>query len=190
MAHRMNYRYDDCGGYFTATKGNVTSPSYPNKYPKNANCLYTISAPTGTYITMNILSMDIEYGDPEYYEYNYYTDSDYHQFAGVTCWDYLEIRDGASEHSALIDGYCGDNTVLSLPLLIQSTQNHVWMRYEGSIMRREEQMLTLLSGSTLMVGDQMGMDFLLSTQQWTHELVKLDERNKRIDPFSGCVYCS
>ena len=124
----MNYRHDECGGYFTATNGNLTSPSYPDKYPNRADCFYTISSPSGTYIALNILSMDIEFGDPDEYCYDIYTDLDYHQFGGVTCWDYLEIRDGASEHSPLIDGYCGDVTVISLPMLIQSTRNNVWMR--------------------------------------------------------------
>ena len=61
-------------------------------------------------------SEDLDYGD------------DYAQYGGLTCFDHLEIRDGTSEHSQLLDGYCGDAEVVSLPITIQSTQNHVWMR--------------------------------------------------------------
>ena len=115
---------------FTTPSGIFTShPSYPENYPKNSDRVYTISQPTGTVIQLNILSMDIEYFN---YEYDYYygsDDYDFHQYGGVTCMtDYLEIRDGTSEQSPLIDGYCGDGTVLSLPITIQTTKNNVWMR--------------------------------------------------------------
>lgn len=32
----------DCGGTYLDAKGNITSPNYPNKYPKNQQCVYTI----------------------------------------------------------------------------------------------------------------------------------------------------
>ncbi|KAK4290658.1 hypothetical protein Pmani_036457 [Petrolisthes manimaculis] len=34
----------DCGGTHLDAKGNITSPGYPNKYPKNQLCVYTIKA--------------------------------------------------------------------------------------------------------------------------------------------------
>ena len=128
---QWTFRIGACGGSFTTPQGIFTSPSYPENYPNNADCIYTISQPTGTVIQLDILSMDIEYADPDYYDYDYYYDNsykDYHQYGGVTCWDYLEIRDGALEQSPHIDGYCGDETVLSLPIVIQTTRNNVWMR--------------------------------------------------------------
>ena len=129
---QWTFRIGACGGSFTTPQGIITSPSYPGHYPDNADCIYTISQPTGTYIHIFITNMDIKYADPEYYDYDDYTDNDYydyHQYGGLICnADYLEIRDGASEQSQLIDGYCGDETVLSLPIDIQTTQNNVWMR--------------------------------------------------------------
>ena len=126
----MNYRFNECDGYFTTPNGTLTSPAYPEKYPGNIDCIYTILQRPGTYITVTILSMDIEYMS-EYYET--FANYDYHQYGGVTCatqrgQSYLEIRDGATESSPLIDGYCGDSSVTSLPIQIQSTQNNVWMR--------------------------------------------------------------
>ena len=129
MFQGMINRFDECGGgYFSTTNGMITSPDYPENYPDNADCIYTIYQPTGTVILLNILSMDIEYSTN--YDYDWISDNyDYHQYGGVTCnTDYLEIRDGASEQSPLIDGYCGNETVLSLPIDIQTTQNNVRMR--------------------------------------------------------------
>ena len=129
MFQGMLNRFYECGGgYFSTTNGTITSPDYPENYPGNADCIYTIHQPTGTVIMLNILSMDIEYYSEDYDYYYDNDDYDYHQYGGVTCWDYLEIREGALEHSTHIDGYCGDETVLSLPIVIQTTQNNVWMR--------------------------------------------------------------
>ena len=119
-----------CGGIFFTPNGTFTSPSYPDNYPNSAYCIYTISQPTGTVILLSILDMEIDayedyydyYVDHEYYEH-------YHQYGGVTCiYDSLEFRDGASEQSPLIDGYCGNGTALSLPIHIQTRQNNVWIR--------------------------------------------------------------
>ena len=119
----MTYRVGACGGSFTTPNGILTSPSYPDNYPANADCIYTISQPTGTVILLNILSIDTDF---HVYDYDDY--SDYHQYGGVTCHDYLEIKDGASEQSPLIDDYCGDGTTVSLPINIQTTQNNAWLK--------------------------------------------------------------
>ena len=116
-----------CGGTFTSPVGLLTSPSYPDVYPNDANCVYIISTTKGTRINIRVVDMDIEY-ESDNYDY-YYDNYDYHQYGGVTCkYDYLEIRDGTSDQSPLIDAYCGDNTVVSLPIQTQSTGNNVWMR--------------------------------------------------------------
>ena len=58
-----SYMVDECGdgGYNSSYGGIITSPSYPGNYPNNADCIYTISQPTGTVILLNFLSMDIEH---------------------------------------------------------------------------------------------------------------------------------
>ena len=92
-----------CGGTFTNPKGLLTSPSYPDNYPKNADCVYTISQPAGTAILLTFHSMDIFF---------------------FKCYDYLEIRDGSSATSPLLNKICGN----TIPAPIQSSQNQVWMR--------------------------------------------------------------
>ena len=94
-----------CGGKLTTPNGILTSPSYPNNYPDNADCVYTISQPTGTVIVLTFQSMNIEYES--------------------TCdFDYLEIRDGNSGDSPLLGKLCGSD----IPAPIQSSHNHVWMK--------------------------------------------------------------
>ena len=115
-----------CGGTFSTPNGILTSPSYPNFYPNDADCTYIVSLQMGTYIHISITNMDIEY-TTDYYDYynDYY---DYHQFDGNTCFDYLEIRDGNSQDSALLGKYCGDGDVLSLPIKMQTTGEYLWLR--------------------------------------------------------------
>ena len=79
---------------------------------------------------MKILSMEMPYFDDFSYYYDYESYDDYyHSYGGVTCmFDYIEIKDGGTEQSPLIDAYCGNNTVVSLPIKIQSSQNNVWIK--------------------------------------------------------------
>ena len=94
-----------CGGNFTTSSGRLTSPSYPGPYPNSEDCIYTISQLEGTHINIKFISMDIEK----------------HSACG---YDYLDIRDGNSEESSLMEKLCGNE----IPDPIQSTENHVWMR--------------------------------------------------------------
>ena len=98
---------DECGhgGFNSSYGGIITSPSYPNNYPPNTDCTYTISQPTGTVILLNFLSMDIDYD----------SSCDY---------DYIEIRDGPTAGSPLLDKLCGNE----IPASIQSSQNQLWIR--------------------------------------------------------------
>ena len=96
------------GGNFITVNGHMSSPSYPNYYPANEDCIYTVSESTGTVILLNFLSMDI-------HKYSWDSSCDY---------DYLEIRDGPSDDSPLLDKLCGSE----IPAPIQSTQNQLWMK--------------------------------------------------------------
>ena len=108
-----------------ASKGVITSPKYPYHYPDNASCIYTISLPVGTQIHLNMLSMDIEYNFLEASEESLF----YHQMQ--TCmFDHLRIHDGNSSQSPLLAEYCGDVRLYAYLLVANSTQNHVWMRWD------------------------------------------------------------
>ena len=95
------------GGLFNRSSGVLTSPLYPGKYPSDANCTYIISHPNGTFIiNLEALSFDL---------YLDHTD---------TCLTYVEVRDGQSQQSPLIDRFCG--TYITSP--IKSSQNNLWLR--------------------------------------------------------------
>ena len=90
-----------CGGNFNASNGLLTSPSYPDIYSSNSECIYIISQPTNTFVNVTIRIFSLYDGK-----------------------GYLEIRDGNSEESPLIGVYAGDIS----PTTIQSTQNHTWLK--------------------------------------------------------------
>ena len=116
---QWTFRISECGGIFTTPKGILTSPSYPSKYPDNANCVYTISQPNDRVILLNILSMDMVcHSWDAYYPYSY------------SYSDYLEIRDGPSNNSPILDKLCDSE----IPASIQSRHNQLWMKWgEASI---------------------------------------------------------
>jgi len=49
-----------CGGYFGALSGNIASPNYPEPYPNNQVCFYTIQVPTGRRVELTFRSFDID----------------------------------------------------------------------------------------------------------------------------------
>ena len=110
----MTYRSGMCGGNFTTLNGIFTSPSYPENYPDNSNCIYMIRQPVGNIIVLNFLSMD-----SGLFYCNGVACSPY-----FDCPDYLEIRDGQSENSPLLAKICGHEILAP----IQSTQHIMWMR--------------------------------------------------------------
>ena len=81
----------------TAQNGLLRSPSYPQNYPNNADCIYIITQPTYTFFKLNFHSMDID----EYTQGN---------SSSQCSEDYVEIRDGQSETAPLLKQLCGNNS--------------------------------------------------------------------------------
>ena len=100
--------FTDCGGNYTNANGVLTSPSYPNPYPRLADCIYLISQPIGTYVNISFITMDVNC------QKRYSTS------------DYIEMRDGNSEDSPVMRRFCGDGS--NVPTFMQTTQNHLRMR--------------------------------------------------------------
>lgn len=51
-----------CGGTVHVNQNDVTtmhSPDYPASYPKNTECIWTVLAPQGHYIKVNLLNFDL-----------------------------------------------------------------------------------------------------------------------------------
>ncbi|XP_015588432.1 tolloid-like protein 2 isoform X3 [Cephus cinctus] len=51
---------DACGGITDASNGTITSPSFPEMYPGNKNCVWEIIAPPQYRITLNFTHFDLE----------------------------------------------------------------------------------------------------------------------------------
>uniref|UniRef100_A0A1B6D601 Metalloendopeptidase n=1 Tax=Clastoptera arizonana TaxID=38151 RepID=A0A1B6D601_9HEMI len=51
---------DACGGVFDVANGTITSPSFPELYPPNKNCIWEIIAPPQYRITLNFTHFDLE----------------------------------------------------------------------------------------------------------------------------------
>ena len=107
----MPYNLAGCGGNYSSASGILSSPSYPNPYPRQKDCIYLISQPPGAYVNFTMTNMDINCH--EKYE------------SGS---DYLEMRDGYSEEAPLIGRFCGNGS--NVPNYVQTTQNNLLVRWE------------------------------------------------------------
>lgn len=56
----MQFVTDACGGVFDVSNGTITSPSFPELYPANKNCIWEIIAPPQYRITLNFTHFDLE----------------------------------------------------------------------------------------------------------------------------------
>ncbi|XP_069083227.1 embryonic protein UVS.2-like isoform X1 [Pleurodeles waltl] len=85
----FNAIYDtgNCGGVFTKDTGTVTSPNYPYGYPRLTVCTWTIVAPPGYKISLNMVTISFP--------------------AQSTCtYNSLSIYDDAKPYSNLLGTYC------------------------------------------------------------------------------------
>ena len=100
--------HKECGGNYSSPSGEITSPSYPNSYPDNSDCLHVISLARGIYVNFTVTHMD--------------TDCDAYESGA----DYIEMIDGISEDSPLMGRFCGDGN--NIPTYMQTTQNYLRIR--------------------------------------------------------------
>ncbi|XP_016308934.1 deleted in malignant brain tumors 1 protein [Sinocyclocheilus anshuiensis] len=64
---------EPCGGYMTDWRGELFSPWYPNNYPNNAQCTWTIHSTGNATVSLIFTDVDLE-----------------------TCCDYIKVYDGPS----------------------------------------------------------------------------------------------
>ena len=95
-----------CGRNYSHASGFLSSPSHPNPYPDLAECVYLISSPSGTYVNISFILMDIDcQGTPS---------------------DFIEMMDGNSEDSPRMARFCGNGS--NVPDFMQTTQNNLRIR--------------------------------------------------------------
>ncbi|XP_067326675.1 cubilin [Anolis sagrei] len=98
----------NCGGNYTDSTGVIMSPYWPNSYLNNRQCIYIIQQPPAEKIYLNFTHMELE-GRP-----------------GCP-WNYIEVRDGASEMSPLIGKFCNS----TLPSAVVSNSNSLWIKFKS-----------------------------------------------------------
>ncbi|XP_029345463.1 cubilin isoform X3 [Acyrthosiphon pisum] len=96
-----------CGGNFFTSEGFITSPNFPDRYPLDMNCIWTINVPVSKQIELNFTQFDLE-----------------EQINSICC-DFVEIRNGEHFTSPLIGEYCGSKI---LPT-ISSSGNSLFIRF-------------------------------------------------------------
>lgn len=95
-----------CGGTLTGYSGEFASPNYPNSYPLNVECVWTIKASPGNIISLLIKSLDIPQADK--------------------CNEnYLEIRENNAE-GKLIGVYCGTDSLTN-----HTNMNTYWIKFKS-----------------------------------------------------------
>ncbi|XP_006159809.2 LOW QUALITY PROTEIN: cubilin [Tupaia chinensis] len=107
---QMQWFIHGCGGELSGATGSFSSPSYPNKYPPNKECIWYIRTAPGTSIQLTIHDFDVEYH--------------------ATCnFDVLEVYGGPDFHSPRITQLCAQRSSES-PMQVSSTGNELAIRFK------------------------------------------------------------
>ncbi|XP_008589891.1 PREDICTED: neuropilin-2 [Galeopterus variegatus] len=88
---------EDCSKNFTSPNGTIESPGFPEKYPHNLDCTFTILAKPKMDIILQFLTFDLEHDPLQVGE-------------GDCKYDWLDIWDGIPHVGPLIGKYCGTKT--------------------------------------------------------------------------------
>lgn len=96
----------ECQEVFTAIKGNFSSPRYPNFYPNNLKCQWSIQLPPGYRVRIFFLDMDLE-GQSS--------------LTGGCDYDHVSAFDSGAENGSLLGQWCGQES----PAPITSRSNRV-----------------------------------------------------------------
>ncbi|KAM3854464.1 neuropilin-2 isoform 2-T2 [Vipera latastei] len=89
---------EDCSRNFTSSNGTIESPGFPDKYPHNLDCAFTIMAKPKMEIVLQFLTFDLEHDPLQVGE-------------GDCKYDWLDIWDGIPQVGPLIGRYCGTKTL-------------------------------------------------------------------------------
>nr|CAD7602777.1 unnamed protein product [Timema genevievae] len=106
MNFTLKYSSSPCGGVLNGPEETVSSPNYPNNYPPNTDCAWSVSYPEGQAIKIHFVSLNME-ADCEK--------------------DSLLIHSGHVPSSPRIGRYCGN----SPPSLITSHSNTLWIAFHS-----------------------------------------------------------
>ncbi|XP_039485939.1 cubilin homolog [Drosophila santomea] len=97
---------NSCGGNITSARGSLSSPNFPDSYPANIECVWSIEARPGNALEVTFEAMDIVHSE-------HCND------------DFLEIR--SSVQGPLLGLYC-DKKLPATPLVVQS---QLWIKFRS-----------------------------------------------------------
>ncbi|KAM7390891.1 hypothetical protein PAMA_008881 [Pampus argenteus] len=107
----FTYQTAGCSRTYEQEYGYLKSPGWPDVYPHNMNCIIILKAPQNSYISFFFNNFDVE--------------------SHSNCQnDYLEIRNGSTADSPLIDRFCG--TTLPNPIFPQSNLLYLYFKSDYS----------------------------------------------------------
>ncbi|XP_059839979.1 CUB and sushi domain-containing protein 3 [Hypanus sabinus] len=95
-----------CGGVLTERKGSILSPSYPEPYDNNLNCIWKITVPEGAGIQVQVISFATEHN-----------------------WDSLDFFDGIDTNAPRLGSFSGT----TIPALLNSTSNNLYLNFQSDI---------------------------------------------------------
>lgn len=105
----LSYRFverNSCGGHIHASNGMLNSPEYPLNYTNGLDCIWQLTSPIGSQMELQFDMFELT--------------------ATRNCsGDWLEVRNGRSNSSALIGRYCGT----SIPRRIPSFTHDLYLHF-------------------------------------------------------------
>ncbi|XP_017081199.1 cubilin homolog [Drosophila eugracilis] len=105
QAHFSTFE-NSCGGNITSARGSLSSPNYPDSYPSNIECVWSIKTKPGNVLEINFEAMDIVHSEH--------------------CnEDFLELRSGAQGH--LLGLFCDKK----LPESFLVEQSELWIKFRS-----------------------------------------------------------
>ncbi|XP_056192710.1 cubilin [Falco biarmicus] len=99
-----------CSYNYSTETGVLTSPNYPNNYPVQIECIYTITVGINRQIVLRFTNFSLERSN-------------------ICRNDHVEIRDGGYETSPPLGKYCGTD----LPPVIISHGNKLWIKFVSDV---------------------------------------------------------
>lgn len=84
----------ECQQTLTSISGNFTSPNYPNIYPNNINCHWTITLSAGYRVKLAFPIIELE---------------DQNSLTGLCDYDSVAVYDGGSDSDPLLGRWCGSD---------------------------------------------------------------------------------
>ena len=92
----------------TGESGFFTTPNYPKSYPSNMECEWTIVTSQGYTIELKFEEFNLEN-------------------SGACLYDFVDVRDGSSEFSSLINRFCASSIIAP----IRSSNNSLFIKFKS-----------------------------------------------------------